>query len=214
MSDKAPAKPAKPAEPTSITILDRVLSYADKPWEAIIILLAIIICGLGWIIWTERARIADYVLNDVAARAALREDTFTADAARLLRDTRGDLALLIELKLGDNLMIDRVGIDRDGNRWIPSTGPQAALLPDSSMPFLVHFLANETVCLDTAAGKSEDIAALAAKGYQRMCMVSIPPILGATLGALVVAWRGPLPPVSEGRIGLVMRSAALSYATW
>jgi hypothetical protein len=204
----------QPAKLTPATVFERLLTYADKPWKAVVILIGVIICGLGWIVWTERTRIADYVLTRAHDRAVVNEEAFTADAARLLRDTRADMALLIEVELGDNLMTDRVGVDTDGNRWVPSTGPQQALLPTSSMPLLVRFLANDVVCFDTANAVNDDARTLDAKGYKRACMVAVPPILGVGVGGLVVAWKTPLLATAETRAGYVMKAAAMNYATW
>lgn len=212
MNDNTPSQP--PAKLSAATVFERLLTYADKPWKAIVILIAIVICGLGWIVWTERVRIADAVLADVGHRAVLNDLAFIDGAAKLLRDTRADMAMLVELDLGDNLMHDRVGIDTDGNRWIPSTGPQQALVPASSMPILVKFLSNEPVCVDASAAVNEDARAMAAKGYQRLCMVAVPPIIGASVGGLVVAWKLPPLPAAEQRAGYVMRTAAMGFATW
>ena len=203
-----------PSSLTPATVFERLLTYADKPWKAVVILVLVIICGLGWMVWTERARIADVVLTNAHTRAALNDAAFVNAAPQLLRDTRGDIALLVEVEIGDNLMHDRIGIDTDGNRWVPTTGPQQALHPDSSMPFLVKFLANEVVCSDSAEAVNDDARALAAKGYARMCIVAVPPILGVGVGGLVVAWKQPLLPSAEQRAGYVMRAVAMNFATW
>jgi hypothetical protein len=206
---------AKPPEKlNAATVFERLLTYADKPWKAVMILILVIIGGLGWIVWTERARIADYVLVQAHTHAVLNDKAFADDAARLLRDTRGDMVLLVEFQLSDNLMTDRVGIDTDGNRWVPSTGPQQALLPSSSMPFLVAFLANEVVCSDAETAVNEDARALAVKGFTRICMVAVPPILGVSVGAVVVAWKQSPLPAAEKRAGYVLKAAAMSYASW
>jgi hypothetical protein len=203
-----------PGKLTPASVFERLLTYADKPWKAVMILILVIIGGIGWIIWTERTRIADYVLVKAHEHAALNDKAFIEDAARLLRDTRGDIVLLVEFQLSDNLMLDRVGIDTDGNRWLPSTGPQQALLPNSSMPMLVAFLENDVVCDDTEHAVNEDARALHLKGYTRLCLVSVPPILGVAVGGLMVAWRTPLLPAAEVRAGVVLKAAARNYATW
>jgi hypothetical protein len=199
---------------TTVGVLDRLLAYANQPWKAVVILFAVIIFGVGWFVWTERVRIADAVLSVAGQRAVLRDETFTTDAPILLRNTRGDLALLVEVDLNDNIMTDKIGIDQDGNRWLPSTGPQEALRPESSMPLLVQFLNNEVVCADTAKSLNGDATALSSKGYERMCMVSVPPILGIGVGALIIAWKKALPPAAEARADLVMKTAALKFASW
>ncbi len=199
---------------TSAGVFHGVLKFMDRPWKAVVVVVLVVIFGIGYLLWEERARIADAVLNEVNSHAALDEAAFIRDAPKLLRDTRADYALLVDVDLNDNLMTDRVGIDTDGNRWVPATGPQVALSPASSMPTLVKFLSNEVVCVVAADALNEDVRALAVKGYQRVCMVSVPPILGVGIGGLMVAWKQALMPTNEQRVGLVMKSAALKFATW
>ena len=210
MSDKPPAE----EKLSAAGVLDRLLAYASSPWKAGFVLIAIIVCGAGWIVWTERARIADVILTRANQRAVIDEQAFIEGAANLLRQTRGDMALLVSVDLVDNLMTDLVGIDTDGNRWVPIQGPQQALQPASSMPLLVRFLANEVVCFDSSTAINEEAKVFLAKGYHRMCMVSVPPILGVGVGGLVVAWKQAPLPANEQRAGYAMQSAALKFATW
>lgn len=195
-------------------VLERLLTYADRPWKAIVMIVLLVLAGIGWLLWDQRARIADAVLHEPITSPALLISRFVRDADQLLRDTRGDVAVLIELHLTDNVSIDRIGIDRDGTRWVPVEGPQPALSYDSAMPFVVRFLRNETVCFDTDKAVSEDARSLLASGYKRGCVVSVPPVLGVGVGALLIAWKVPLLASAETRAGIAMSSAAMKFATW
>ena len=187
----------------------------DRPWKAVVVVVLIIVCGASYLIWTERARIADAILTSAHVRAMLNEQEFLADAPQLLRVTRADYALLVELDLNDNIMEDRVGIDVDGNRWVTSTGPQEALKPTSSMALLVRFLNNDLICTDTSVGVSnEDALVLGQKGYVRTCMIAVPPILGVGVGGLLLAWKTRPLPAAEVKAGYAMKAAALKFATW
>jgi len=203
-----------PGKLTPASVFERLLTYADAPWKAGVIIILVIICGLGYLIYLERGTIADAVLHKVNNQAELDSPAFLRDADRLLRDTRADYALLIELHLIDNIIIDRVGVDRDGNRWIPSSGAQQALVPESSMPIVVSLLANEVVCVDTDRTFNDDMKMLATKGYKRLCMVMVPPILGVSVGGLVLAWVQPLLPQVEAKAKLTMTASAMKFATW
>jgi hypothetical protein len=197
-----------------LLILDRLLAFMSVPWKAVTIVVLVVICGAGYLIYLERGTIADAVLHRAHDTAELDSPAFLRDADRLLRDARADYALLLELHLDDNLLIDRVGIDRDGNRWIPSSGAQQALTPQSSMPMVVQFLANEPVCIDTSLALNDDMKAMAEKGYVRVCMVAVPPVLGVMVGGLALAWIQPLSSVAEARAKLTMTAAAMKFATW
>jgi hypothetical protein len=200
--------------PSVMGIIDRLLAFMTSPWKAGAVAVLLIVCGVMYILYIERARIADAVLHKAGERVLIDDHAFLNDAPRLLRDTRSDMVLLVEMDLADNLMTDRVGMDTDGNRWVPSTYPQQALVPASSMPMLVKFLSNEVVCTDTASAVNEDARALAAKGFQRTCLVAVPPILGVLAGGLVVAWKTAPLPAAENRAGYVMKAAAMKFATW
>ena len=92
----------------------------------------------------------------------------------------------------------------------PFTRPVATLSPE----LIARFLSNQVVCFNTVDAVSEDSRALAAAGYPRACIVSVPPVLGVGVGALLVAWKTPLLPAVETRAGLTMTSAAMKFATW
>lgn len=198
----------------ALGVLDRLLAWMSVPWKAVALTVLLVVGGLLYLCYLERGSIADAILHNAHAHAELDSPAFLRDVDKLLRDTKADYALLLELHLDDNLIIDRVGIDRDGNRWIPSSGAQQALLPQSSMPVAVQFLANAVVCIDASRALNEDMKAMAAKGYQRICLVSVPPILGVSVGGLALAWSQPLPPAAEARAKLAMTAAAMKFATW
>jgi hypothetical protein len=179
-----------------------------------VVIVALVLGGAGYLIWTERTRIADAILVTAGTATQLNEAAFIADAPRLLRETRADYAMLVETNLLDNVMTEKAGIDTDGSRWVPTIGAQQILVPASSMALLVKFLANEVVCMDTATAVNVDSRALAAKGFARLCFLAVPPILGVNAGALVVAWHTPLLEEAEYRAGIAMKSAALKFATW
>jgi len=213
MAENEPAS-RKPDAGAIVGVLDRVLAFMSAPWKAVAMIVLVIICGAGYLIYLERGTIADAVLHRAQETAELDSPVFLRDADRLLRDTRADYALLLELHLTDNIIIDRVGVDRDGNRWIPSSGAQQALVPESSMPIMVRLLANEVVCVDSDRVFNDDMKALAAKGYKRICLVIVPPVLGVSVGGLAVAWFQPLLPATEAKAKLTMIASAMKFATW
>ena len=205
----------KPEEKlTPATVFERLLAYADKPWKAVVVVVLVVVCGFGYLLWDQRARLADMVLHAPYTKPALDIARFARDADTLLRDTRGDVAVLIELHLVDNISIDRIGFDRDGNRWVPIDGPQQAIAPDGSTAMIARFLRNEVICFDTQGAVTEEARALLASGYTRACLVSVPPIIGVGVGGLLVAWKMALVPSIEARASIVMSSAAMKFATW
>jgi len=45
-------------------------------------------------------------------------------------------------------------------------------------------------------------------------MVMVPPILGVSVGGLVLAWVQPLLPQVEAKAKLTMTASAMKFATW
>ena len=205
-----------PKAPTPVTlgILDRLLAYMDRPWKVVSIAALLILGGIGWVLYEERAEIANAILHEPFTRPVLDVAKFKKGAEKLLRDTKSDVTVLAELDLNENLAVDRVGIDRDGNFWVPIEGPQPALYPDTDMTAVIRFLHNEVVCGDTKGRASADLQALAAAGYPRACFVAVPPVLGTSVGALLVAWRVALSLPAEQRAGIVLTTAAMTFANW
>jgi hypothetical protein len=209
MSDKPPRDPG-----VALGIIDRLLTFMNAPWKAVVVIVLLIVCGLGWLIYDQRARIADAVLRGPITVATLDVVRFTRDVGALLHETRADVAVLAEVHLTDNIVIDRVGFTRDNVLWVPIEGPQPAILPGGDTSLIARFLANEVICMDTSKAVNEEAKALHAAGYTRVCMVQVPPVLGVGVGALIVAWKVALDPNAELRAGLSMSSQSMKLATW
>lgn len=210
MNEETPNAKATPA----LGMLDRVLTFIDKPWKAVVIAVFATMGGLGWLVYENRVRIADALLHEPFTRPVLNIEAFVAGADKLLRDTRADITVLAELNLNANIIVDRIGIDRNGVRWIPIEGPQPALYPGSDMSIVIKFLRNEVVCGDTRDRPSADMSALYAAGYMRVCLVVVPPVLGSSVGVLMLGWKDALMPAVEDRSETVMLTYALKFATW
>lgn len=208
--------PAAPSKLTPVGILDRLLSFMDKPWKAVAIGVMLVIGGVGYLLYLERAEIANAILRGPTMTPKLSIKAFEMDVDQLLRETRADLAYLAELKIIDNTMIERSGYTRDGHPYVPTPGPSTALTAGTSMNLLVRFLRNEVVCFGIGPDSSqEEQRQLAKQGYVRECVVAVPPILGVQVGLLVVVWREALPIETEQRAASVaITTAAMKFATW
>jgi hypothetical protein len=198
----------------ALSVIDRLLAFMSTPWKAVVVVVLLVVCGLGWLIYDQRAVIADAVLRKPITVATLNTARFVKGVSTLLRETHGDVAVLAELHLTDNVLIDRVGFTRDDVLWVPIEGPQVAIFVGADTALLARFLRQEVVCRDTAESASEELKALAVNGYTRACMVEVPPVLGVGVGALLVAWKAALSPAAEARAGLSMSAEAMKLASW
>jgi hypothetical protein len=196
-------------------LIDRLLTFLDRPWKAVALLVFLVVMGFGYFLWLERVRIADMVFHS-ASRPQLRIDAFTDDVRHLLASTKADAAVLASINMEGNSGQDVAGFTRDGARWIPVTGEQALFYPGNSMQDIVRLLRNEVVCRDVpaTAPPGPEWDAQAAAGMTRACLVAVPPIISITVGLLIVSWKQALRPESEAQaVGIIQRSA-LRYANW
>ena len=200
--------------PMVLSVLDRLLAFITTPWKAVVLVILLIVCGIGALVYDQRVRIADAILTHPSEQPTLLVDRFNKDVGKLLQVTRGDVALLIELHIVSNLSEDRSGWDRYGHPFLPVEGPQTIISPDGSSALLVKFLRNDVVCLDTAGSPNEEAKAMVKAGYMRACVVMVPPVFGIGIGALIVGWKEALEPSVEERSGYAMSAAAMKFATW
>jgi hypothetical protein len=49
--------PPEPARSGLGNLLTAILGYMDRPWKAVVVILALILAGLGYAAWSERAAI-------------------------------------------------------------------------------------------------------------------------------------------------------------
>lgn len=202
-------------EPTSLSILDHILAFMDRPWKAIVIILLVIIGGAGYLLYLERAEIASAVLrHDVKPRLDI--EAFGRTAPQLLHDTGAFGALLVEINMMDNVSIVRAGFDRDSANWIPLTGPHATITETTNQILIVKFLHNEVVCKDISPdSKNLEIAVAVRKyGLTYACIVQVPSIIGVMAGGLILVWKERPDEIAEEQAKIEMAQASVKYANW
>ena len=128
-------------------LIDRVLTFIDRPWKAVFTIFLIIIVGLGYAAWTERARIAEWIVS--TEQAHLRVKVFDEKAAELLATLKADDVVLASLDLGRNEATLVSGWDVSGRRFIPTTTKQQIFRNATLITEFVRFMHNEVVCRDT-----------------------------------------------------------------
>lgn len=198
--------------------LDRLLAFIDRPWKAVAVALLILVGLIGFTAYEQRAQIADAILRR-EVKPTLEPKRFTEDVPRLLRETRGDVAMLIEIKLANNSARDVEGLDSNGKPWLPLPGPRLVLDTDFEAPTsasaFAQFIMNNPVCFEVRKDSpSAERQAEAALGVRRACIVAVPPILGVLIGALYVGWYQPPAPALERNATVAMTDAAMRFATW
>lgn len=193
-------------------VLDRVLSFMDRPWKAVAILIFIVVLGAGYAFWEQRAQIAEAILTRTVL-PRLEIARFDTVGPALLKQTGADVAMLIQGDLNKNVAMNIKGFDRNGHPWLSMTGARPILFNDLSVSILIRFLAGQTICLDVKDG-GEEMAAEERLGIRRSCLAPIPPFENVLVGGVWIGWKEPPSPEIEARAQVYLHDAGEKLATW
>ena len=191
-----------------------LLAFMDRPWKAVALTVLLFVSATGWVLWTERAEIAQAILSHYRL-PRLETGAFHKVAAPLLADTGADLAILVEISLEANLVKNVDGQLRGRPDWRPAPIPRVVFADDSDPKSIVKFIDGDVLCAD--ASKESPVRQRreeAALGVRRSCMVGVPPILGVLVGALIIGWDTPLEPLAEKAAEAALGAAGMKLAKW
>src|SRR5262245_7480277 len=105
-----------------LDLVGRVLTFIDKPWKAITIVVLIVVLGFGAIIWQAKERLIDYFVPQYKVQQQLRGATHVEDLLRQLRrSTRVDLIMVWSVNLGSSTIKFVAGQTLDGKSWNPNS---------------------------------------------------------------------------------------------
>jgi hypothetical protein len=200
-----------PEVPTGL--VDRVLSYADRPWRVV----AIIFLGLfaigAYAAWEQRAQIAQHILQAYVT-PKLQVDRFPAIAQQLLTDTGADLVVLAQVDLPANQMQNVDGRLVGDPGWHPLGRPLAILSEKTpvSTGQMGQIINGQVVCFDVV--QIDHLFEAAILGMKRSCISAVPPITGVLIGALTLSWSTPPGPASEESDRVELARQAMKLATW
>lgn len=199
--------------PGSLGLVDRVLTYVDKPWKIASIAALAVIAIISVTCWEKRAEIAEAVLHATVV-PRLEPSRFKAVMTPVMNETGADMALLLQIQLSNNVARIVAGRRRGDPNWVPPSGPRpifGAANPD----VIVHLLEGAADCGDvTADSPSQTGRDIAALGITRSCLIAVPPVVDVLVGALGIGWHKPPSPQAEAGAKAVLRRAAGKLATW
>lgn len=193
-------------------IVDRVLSFIDRPWKAIVILVFVVVLGVGYAFWEKRAEFADAILR-YEVHPQLLPTRFKVLGLKLMKATDADAVMLVSGNLNTNTARDIDGYDREERPWVALTGLRPVIYPETSVEIIIRLLANEVVCYDVTDGGGE-VRAEERAGFKRACVVVIPPLPNQLVGALWLGWKKVLEPDHENHVQYLMHQTATELATW
>lgn len=200
--------------PSSANLVDHLLAYVDKPWKVAAVILLGLFGLLGYIIFLQRATIAEVILHGYV-KPALKIETFDKDALGLLASWHADRVTLLSARIESNTATVVASFSPRGAD-LRLQSPDRAMIRETTSPALIiKFIEGAVICFDI----SPDSPVLerreeADEGLKRGCVVAVPPVLDVLTGALYVAWKEPLPPAEEHAAMPAIHAAAMRFATW
>lgn len=205
----------QPSPPgSSLGLLDRLLSYVDAPWKVGAVIAMAITGTVLWVLWTERAQVAEAVLQRTV-HPHLEVDKFPDIAKRLLEATGTEVAALVAVQLENNLSHTVAGVRRSDPAWQPSQAARPVWIGNDTIVEIVALIEGNVVCFDLGANEErEGRREMAALGLRRMCGVAVPSISNVMVGALFLGWKEPPSRDVEAAARSAMRKAALQLAEW
>lgn len=194
MTTGAPEPPAGGGSrgATLAWLVRALLDYMQRPWQAITIILIIVILGLGWIVWSERANLIDLLrISGRRTGPLVLRQNLLPDINGLLNDTSADLVAVWSVDLGAN--VQRLVLDskRGDGDWAPDLRVLPVLSNQSNVGRIVTLLAGQPVCDSTSVNPANLLLRRAAQdGYSWFCAVPIPPQANETqIGVIYIAWK-------------------------
>jgi hypothetical protein len=185
---------SEPSPAARADLVARVLGYMDRPWKVAAVAILAILAGAGWLIWTERARLAEAFLPPARHAPVLAPaDELAAAALLMVRVDDTALALIWAFDIQGNAARFLVGVNRDGTAWRPADLRLPDRLPivneATESQALVKVLRGNPVCADTSPGRALLFERLAEAGIKRLCVVPVPPVGGQVLAVILIGWR-------------------------
>ena len=194
-------------------LADRLLGYLDRPWKVVAIIALVLVGGVSYAVWEQRAAIATRILESTVV-PRLEPTRFAAIAQELLELTHADLVVLARVDIASNLHLNIDGRLAGDPAWRPRPEPRAIFRDQLTSEQIAALIEGRAICQDVPAkdGRRIDVEL----GMTRRCIVAVPPIPDVFVGALGIAWRdkAKLSPAIEAAAMSDLRRLAMRLATW
>jgi len=192
--------------------IEPILRYIDKPWK-VLALIAMVACGIFFTtVYEERGLLVSTIIHWYVT-PTLKLNQFKMEAPALLAATNADATQLLTVSLETNLIQPVAGYYRGGAPWSPNLMPRP-FVHDASNPTVFIRLINGDVVCDDLTADSPLFRVEYATGLRRVCLIGVPPVLGALAGIIYIGWNQPLGSVEEYGAKLTLHTVAMHLANW
>jgi hypothetical protein len=201
---------------TIATLVSQLLAQAfDAPWKAVVVVVFVVIGGIGWVAYENRAALIESWLTPSAPELKDTE-VLTAALEKLASDTDADLIQIwsVSIHNGNNSQNFIAARRHDGERpVIPNPRRLPVIDSRSDIEAIEHVLTGRPACVDLTAAGTALARRLAERGFARGCAVPIPPSGEELLGVIYLIWNKPADASNENVAVGAAREAAKQLAT-
>jgi len=168
-------------------ILDRVLSYVDRPWKVAAVIAMFVVGLAGWLVYEKREELFEAWMTPDTPE--LITSAVPAALATLTADTNADIVQIWSVDFSANSQTFLGARRHDGERpVIPSPRRLPIIDQTSDVRRLVDVLDGRAVCADFDHIGTPVARRLAQRGMKRGCGIPIPPGGDAFLGIIYLSW--------------------------
>ena len=191
-------------------ILDRLLTFVDRPWKAVALVVLMVVCGTGWVLYEKRDTLLEAWLTPTTPE--LRTGLMPAALAKLVTETDADLSCRFGRSIWRPTAQWFLGARRhDGERpVIPNPRRLPVIVHSTDVRSVVEVLDGTPACVNLPALSSPLARRLEERGMKRGCIMPIPPSRERSLGRSISpgprrptrkpkAWRSARPARSPAR---------------
>jgi hypothetical protein len=181
---------AKPSAGGMLGLVPRLLDYMSTPWRAIMIIILVVLCGVGYALWTERAALIMALSQRQSLVHLIDKIQLKPVLSDLLVHTHADLVMVWSVDFAQNELLFDTSVKRGGGIW-PEGGIIPAVTEASHVKTVVRLLNGEVVC-DPPQNYPSNLLLrhLATDGYAYLWAVPVPPAANdMVFGILYIVWR-------------------------
>ena len=192
-----------------VGLVERVLSYLDRPWKAFVIILLALVGLFGWLVY----QYSDQIMEDwlTPSETELKVAEVPEALAKLIEETNADLIQVWSVDLSTNSQRFIAARRHDGERpVIPNPRRLPIIVTVSDVRALERVLDGQPTCVELTLEGSPLAHRLAERGMKRGCAIPIPPSAQKFLGVIYLAWiEAPPESVEKVAVGAARETAAM-----
>jgi hypothetical protein len=197
-------------EKTSLSVLDRVLSYVDSPFKLFALLLMAVFAFVGYFIWQNQAFLLS-AYNEQKKLPTIAEDRVEDVAAHLFKNTDATVVAIFKVNpMFGNRVLYRAYTKQGRDKALEGLDVGLFTANAANNRDVVALMAGEIPCSHYKTAQSEIGLWYIEKGMTYGCRVGVPPEPGKLVGQITVGWREEPPDPDAYRVLLQIASTMLS----